>query len=491
MKPKQQLTLHKVFTTRNDRPSISTSYKKIVARDNLLSLIEHHTSFLLSTASLYERLFCILHDITEQPTCKHCNAPIKFSEGKKHYASFCRSCSQKDPNVREKYYQKMEEKYGERYTSRNSTIKEKIQQTMMSRYGVKSYTQTRDIIEKSKTNKQESVQHALNLVDNVEWLIDQNRKKSLLQIAGETNVSPSFLQKRYAKHGIEVKQHYQSQQEKEVQQFLRELNIETQTRVKRFGPEIDIFLPEFNLGIEIDGTFWHSELNGKHRNYHKEKTDMLEKHKVRLIHVFDTEWVLKTDIVRSRITSLLGKNTTKIYARECDIVEISSKQRKLFFQNTHIQGDVPASKTYGLVHKGNVICMMSFGSSRYSKHDYELLRFSCQLNTTVVGGASKLFKHFVKKQDPASVISYSDKRYNTGKVYKNLGFSYSHTSSPNYWYFHRNRPYELFSRTKFQKHKLVKILSDYVPEISEWENMKRNQYDRIWDCGNDVWVWNR
>ena len=42
----------------------------------------------------------------------------------------------------------------------------------------------------------------------------------------------------------------------------------------------------------------------------------------------------------------------------------------------------------------------------------------------------------------------------------------------------------LYNRMNFQKHKLKKLLSTYDPLLSEWENMKLNGYDRIWDCGS-------
>lgn len=49
----------------------------------------------------------------------------------------------------------------------------------------------------------------------------------------------------------------------------------------------------------------------------------------------------------------------------------------------------------------------------------------------------------------------------------------------------------LESRIKYQKHKLLKLLKAFSPSLTEWENMKNNGYDRIWDCGNDVWIWNK
>jgi uncharacterized protein YtpQ (UPF0354 family) len=111
-------------------------------------------------------------------------------------------------------------------------------------------------------------------------------------------------------------------------------------------------------------------------------------------------------------------------------------------------------------------------------------------DSTVVGGASKLLRAFIKEHPPKPIVSYSDRRWNTGGVYKQLGFEYSHTSAPNYFYFDTMGDTEkLLSRHNFQKHKLSSKLEIFDPSLTEWENMRMNGYDRIWDCGNDVFVY--
>jgi hypothetical protein len=48
----------------------------------------------------------------------------------------------------------------------------------------------------------------------------------------------------------------------------------------------------------------------------------------------------------------------------------------------------------------------------------------------------------------------------------------------------------LESRQKFQKHKLKDKLEVFNAELTEWHNMQNNGYDRIWDCGNMVFIKN-
>ncbi len=88
------------------------------------------------------------------------------------------------------------------------------------------------------------------------------------------------------------------------------------------------------------------------------------------------------------------------------------------------------------------------------------------------------------------MITYSDRRFGEGKVYENCGFKRVENSGPNYWYFHRSNPNAVSSRVTFQKHKLTEMIG-YDPELTEWEIMKASRYDRIWDCGNSKYIWNK
>jgi hypothetical protein len=115
--------------------------------------------------------------------------------------------------------------------------------------------------------------------------------------------------------------------------------------------------------------------------------------------------------------------------------------------------------------------------------------FASKRFITVVGGASKLFAAFNQRYLPGSVVSYADRRYSDGGLYKVLGFEFSHNAAPNYWYFKNRDSGSIYSRIAFQKHKLAGKLPNFDPTLSEWENMKRNGYDRVFDCGNSVWNW--
>jgi very-short-patch-repair endonuclease len=335
---------------------------------------------------------------------------------------------------------------------------------------------------------------SLNLLDTRSWLETQNRDNNLTltEIASELGVSVSTVWARFQKYGIPTKHFKTSLQEQEIADFVRELDPTIKTNVRNLihPYEIDIVSYSHNLCIEYNGNIWHSEqFGGKNKSYHEHKRLLCERAGFTLIQILESEWLYNKQIVQSRIKQLFKSQTAKIYARNCKVLELDHYNSKMFFNETHLQGNGRALVTYGLYVDDELVSAMSFCRSRFNSNiSYELLRFSSKLNTSVVGGAGKLLNVFIKKYNPRSIISYADKRWSAGNLYKQLGFKHTHDSSPNYKYFKCNNALVLYSRQKFQKHKLKNILEFVDENATEWENMKNNNYDRIWDCGNMVWI---
>ena len=254
------------------------------------------------------------------------------------------------------------------------------------------------------------------------------------------------------------------------------------------GKELDIYLPYHKLAFEYDGLYWHSSKNENDRMKHLEKTEKCEDKGLQLIHIFENEWLYKQDIVKSRIKNLLGVYDKTVYARKCEVKEVSSTESFEFQCKNHIQGGVHSKVNLGLYYDEELISLMTFSKPRFSrKYEWELVRFCNRLGYHVPGGASKLLTHFERTYAPKSIVSYADRRWSKGNLYGKLGFKLNSISSPNYWYIVDG---QLESRVKYQKHKLKNLLEHFEESKSEWENMKDNGYDRIFDCGNLVFVKN-
>lgn len=245
--------------------------------------------------------------------------------------------------------------------------------------------------------------------------------------------------------------------------------------------ELDLVSHEHKLAVEINGVYWHST-KYKDKNYHIDKTNAVEEKGYQLLHFWDYEISDKPDLVRSMIASKLGLNNV-IYARKCSIVIVEPAQARLFESANHIQGTATGeSIRYGLMYDNNLVALMTFGKSRFDKkYDWELIRFCCLSGYNVIGGASKLFKHFLKHHS-GNIMSYANRRISNGKLYNKLGFNEVSRTPPNYFWFKSGK---ILSRQKCQKHKLNDLLEDkYYDHETEQQNMERNGYVQCFDCGN-------
>jgi hypothetical protein len=283
--------------------------------------------------------------------------------------------------------------------------------------------------------------------------------------------------------------HHVSRGEKEISDFIKNLDPNLKTSVRSIIPpkEIDMYSEKYQIGIEYCGLYWHSEGRGKNKKYHLEKMNICFDRGVNLITIFEDEWLYHTIKIQSQLNHLFNATPRYIPAGKCKIIEMSASECQSFISSNHIQSVGISSIRYGLKFQNEIVLIMTFVKSRSSKHyQWEMSRFCSKVNTSVVGGANKLFSYFVKIHNPASVVTYVDLRYGRGNCYKYLEFEYSHNSDPNYWYVAPGSTIRE-SRNKYQKHKLVK--EGYDPDMTEWEIMQSRGYDRIWDCGNAIWIW--
>lgn len=138
---------------------------------------------------------------------------------------------------------------------------------------------------------------------------------------------------------------------------------------------------------------------------------------------------------------------------------------------------------------------MTFGSTRSTigkKDDvsWELLRFCNKVDTCVVGGASKLFKHFVNKYEPRRIVSFSDVAHTSGKLYPILGFNYLRTSDPGYVWVDTKTD-KAYHRMNAQKRNIQKFLHDENIDLSNSESqiMIEHGFVKVFGSGNDVWEW--
>lgn len=512
-----ELELKKFLT--NKKGCVNSAALKNLKGERMAAFLKY-TSHIEGTIS--EKACCFINDMESVPTCKNpnCNSKCKRIGGQ--WNEYCSNeCCTSDPARVEKSNKTKAERYGENF---NEVLSEKIKQTIKEKYGCDFPLQSKHILNKTietqvalygdmgfrsvnnRTKAQDTLKKRYGVNSGNAYLepavrekLDEadlkkmhlEQKMSLTEIGERIGVSTTTIIRRL---GINSVRHSGSRFENYVVEFIKSLDpdivIKQNDRTVIRPKELDIYLPDYKLAIEVNGLWYHSEEYGIDNKYHIDKTISCDHQGIQLLHLFESDFFDERELWKPLITKKLHKVNNKIGARQLIVREISASESASFLNAFHFQGNARSTIRYGLYSEHNqLVAVSSFGKSRMStKFEWELIRYCTHPNITIVGGAGKLFKHFVKHHTPISVISYSDKRMFNGNMYQKLGFSYSHTSKPNYWYFNK-KEMKLYNRMNFQKHKLEKKLEKFNRNKSEWENMKNNGWNRIWDCGNDVWIW--
>ena len=282
---------------------------------------------------------------------------------------------------------------------------------------------------------------------------------------------------------------FSSMSENEVLNFIKSIydgDVTTRDRKELNGRELDIYIPEKKLAIEFNGNYWHSTIY-KNRLYHQQKTLGCINKGIRLIHIFEYEWNNSTKqlkIKKMLFRAIRGSEPNeRLYARNLEVKEIDKKLAYEFEDKHHLQGKANSSINIALTKDNEIIGIMTFDKPRFSKeYEYELIRLCWKDNITVIGGAEKLFKHFLKTYNPQSVVTYTDISKFTGQIYKRLGFKQLLITEPNYVWVNTQEN-EVLSRYQTQKHKLIeKGLG--TPDQTEDEIMASLGYLKIHDSGN-------
>jgi len=297
---------------------------------------------------------------------------------------------------------------------------------------------------------------------------------------------------------LKIEKSFISKPEKSLKEFLKSLNINFDSNNRKLlnGVEIDIINHEKKIGIEFDGNLYHSEnYGGKLRNFHLNKTELMNKKDYSLIHIFEDEWFLKNDIIKNKLKHLFGiSESIIISARDCSIKEISPDLKNIFLNNYHIQGEDKSNIHIGAFYGEELVSVITFDNNRQmnikenKKNEYELKRFCSSGKYLITGIAGKLLSYFIKNHNPKKIISFADRRWtlnSNNNLYTKLNFKLTKTLGPDYTYFnskvHRLKRHHKFS---FGKSSLKRKFSEiYNDNKTEWEMMQELGYDRIWDCG--------
>lgn len=289
-----------------------------------------------------------------------------------------------------------------------------------------------------------------------------------------------------------------SNYEKEIQLFLENNGIVFETHNREIlsnGKEIDIFIPQYGIGIEFNGNMWHTEWFGKKsKNYHLDKLKECNEKGIKLVQIFEDEYKFNKNIVLTKLKHLLKLNRENvIYARQCSIKEINAEDANVFLSLNHIQGYAKSSVYLGAFFNNELISVMTFVKTQ-TNEEWELNRFATFIERQVIGIGGKLFSYFVKKYNPNYVKSFADRRWTLdcdNNLYTKLGFKLAKVLNPDYKYFNpKIDKYKRIHKFNFRKQHLHRKYG-FPLTMTETEMAKELGYDRIWDCGLFKYVWKK
>lgn len=350
---------------------------------------------------------------------------------------------------------KLEQTKLEKYGDKHFTNREKATETCKEKYGTETFlgsNAAKEAFIKSaearKISFLESLkdgQHDLYLqcYDNRELLITVIKSlphNTTSQLAEKLNIDRNLAYSLVDRLGLfeylDLDTTNTSYYEEELLEFIgKDICIKTDRQV--IAPyEIDIYIPSKKLGIEFNGTYWHSSAC-KDKNYHLLKSKLAGEAGIRLIHIYEYEWTdpVQKEKLKLMLNIALGRVENKIYARQCEVRPISNKEAKELNEKVHLQGHRPAQVTYGLFYNNKLVQLMSFSKTRYNRNlqtdnSWEIIRGCPGSNNLVVGGVSKLFNHFIKDYHPDSIFSYCDLNKFDGRSYEQLGMQFIGYTGP-------------------------------------------------------------
>ena len=450
------------------------------------------------------------------------------------------------PEVIEKRLETVQKKYRVDNVFQSGEIKEKIKQTNLEKYGVEFAIQSKEMKEVVKANNiaRYGVAHPMMLPEFKEKAMQTNLEKfgrravtqqhiediqtwyqfidsprefiknhyveipTVHQLALDLGVERSAIDYHLEQHdAVDCIRRSKSMMEEDIFRILKEadptIRIVVRTKSIISPYELDLYLPDYKLGIECNPTATHNSsvpdpwgTDPKPYNYHKMKTDLCEQQSISLFHIFGFDWSNKRTVIESILRNKIGKSKRVVYARKCKIIEVAASDAIAFLNQNHRQGAANSPIRLGLELDGELISLMTFGKMRRTigtgneslEDCYELVRFCSSLNTSVVGGASKLLKHFIRVYEPKRIRSFSDRAHTSGDLYKTLGFKEVRRSDAGYVWVDVVTDIA-YHRVNAQKQNLKKFLKDTNIDLNQTEKqiMIEHGYVQVFDSGTITW----
>lgn len=362
----------------------------------------------------------------------------------------------------------MNERHGG-FGGASQSILQKASETSVVKYGVEWSTQ-RDMPKDSLIILKDKVQ--------LEELLKSNAIYRVAEILG---VSDGTVSSYADALGIDIPK-VPTQAENDIDSFLRANNIafDRNTRSVISPKELDFYIPEFNLAIEFNGLYWHSDkFKGKY--YHSEKTKSCNSKNIQLLHIFEDEWATSSNVIKKKILHLCGKTTKSVVGARKLKISLSTKEEvSAFIDQNHVQGMPPGATHYlKVTHQDHLVSVILLKKTPI-KGVIDMTRFCTDQQGTYPGLMSKVVSFIKNTFEYTELITFADLRYSNGDVYKKSGFTEVTRLAPDYFYIVRDKREHKFN---LRKNKMSKKFGVDVGNKSESELAQEVGLRKIYDCG--------
>lgn len=452
-------------------------------------------------------------------SCDYCGVEVlktkqKIQKGRKFIQKDC--CSN-DCCTKKKLVEVNIFKYGVVNSFQRNDVKDKIKKTNIERYGVEYAQQSEKIREKSRFSclKKHSVEHALQN----KKLLQKAQKTSLERHGSKFPIQLDKFKEKVRKTNLERYGTEDFLNLADTKERIRKTNIErygSPFPIKKFGKtqkeitnwlnsygfnfisdyeilegkELDCYDKDQKFALEYCGLYWHNENSPEPRmwSYHRDKWKRCKEKGIQLLTIFDDEWKSKKEVCESLILSKLGFFKKRIQARKCSIKNITKKEMCDFCDLYHLQGSNKLSEVcFGLFYQKELVGVIDLGRHHRKKEKASIVltRLCFKNGLQIIGGSSKLFKacvEYCKNKNINTIVSWSDNRYSTGRIYEKLGFVKKEELKPDYYYVNMKNP-----KKRISKQSQSKKNSNCPKNMTELEWANHRGFSRIWDCGKIRW----
>lgn len=333
----------------------------------------------------------------------------------------------------------LSDKYGVTNSNQLEETKMKSKQTCLAKYGADNYKKSAQY--KEKLANEGSYKFLSSKKNFLDYLNNFNTPPTIQEIAKDLDRSEwhiTSLLHKYDLYDLVSHNKKRSSYEKEIVEILKTNGIKNIIQNdKSFGKELDIYLPDYNFAIEVNGDYWHSA-KFKNKYWHQQKSLFMKDQGIFVFHIFEYKWKSQKEIIINEILNKLNVNEFHKISNY-EVIQLKSKEKNEFLKKNSLYGDDRATISLGIKIEDELISVMTF---RKKDNSYKISRMASLYNNdslvillnyfiqNILGDSTLLAEQHLNTEDdsfflrnnfhktdllqPVSILIYNNLIFNSG-----------------------------------------------------------------------------